>query len=110
MVHIAGMAKDIIGKGNNGRLLGPSWRTCDRKEAGDCGANLIETGSIRPRSLLTVHSDDCMNQSGLLRAKRFGIEAVLLQKSGTFIGKEYISIFKQLIEFFSIFLRIIEDR
>jgi len=32
--------------------------------------------------LLTVHGDDCMNQSGLLRAKRFGIEAVLLQKSG----------------------------
>jgi len=33
-----------------------------------------------------------MNQSGLLRAKRFGIEAVLLQKSGTFIGKKYISV------------------
>src|SRR5205814_2504259 len=99
---------DIVGNGDNWRLLRTSRGTFDRKEARHCRANLIETGSIRPRSFLTVHSDDRMNQSGLLRAKRFGIEAVFLQKSGTFIGKKYISILKQLIEPCAIFLRIIE--
>jgi hypothetical protein len=44
----------------------------------------IETGSIRPRSLLSVENDGCVNQPGLL-AKRLDIEAVLLQKSRALI-------------------------
>jgi hypothetical protein len=51
-----------------------------------------------------MENDGCMNQSGLLRAKRIGIEVVLLQKSWALIGKEYISIPEKLIELCAILL------
>ena len=79
-----------------------------REEAGYCSADFIEPGPVRPWSLLTVKNDGRVDQSGLLLAKRLGIEVVLLQKSRALIGKEYIGILEQLIELCAILLRVVQ--
>jgi hypothetical protein len=51
-----------------------------------------------------------VNQSGLLLAKRIGIEVVLFQKSWPLIGKKYIGILEKLIEPCAILLRVVQYR
>src|SRR5262249_9632563 len=100
----------VIANRHNRRLLRLSRGTFNCEKARHRGADFIEPRPIRPRSLLTVEHDGCVNQSGFLLAKRIGIKVVLFQKSWPFIGKEYIGILEKLIEPGAILLRVVQYR
>src|SRR3984893_9247444 len=90
--HGAEPADHIVADRNDRRLLRAGGRPFESEQARYGCADLIEARTVRPGAFLAMTNDTRVDQPGLLRAERLGIEVVPSQESRELIGKEYIGV------------------
>src|SRR6516165_10262842 len=101
-------AHHIVANGDDWRRFGMRGCPLDAEQPRYGSTDLIKSDTILPRAFVGVENDTGMDQSRLLCAELFGIEAVPLQIARAPVGEEDVGILQQAIEFRAIVFGVVK--
>src|SRR6516162_1819372 len=101
-------AYHIVANGDDWRRFGMRGCPLDAEQPRYGSTDLIKSDTILPRAFVAVENDTGMDQSRLLGAERFGIEAIPLEIARAPVGEEDVGILQQAIEFRAIVFGVVK--